>query len=92
MIKNEFKDDYTTRSAGERLRNQIISANTKITIDFEGIKVASASFFDEGIAKLGLEGWDAKRIQDSIDFKNMFKRDKELLISVCEIRNLTLKL
>lgn len=90
LIKDEFKNDFTTRIAGEKLRKMILAAKGKVTLDFEGVKIASASFFDEGIAKLGLEGWDSEKVKQSITFKNMFNKDLELLKSVSKTRGLYL--
>ena len=91
-IKDEFKDDYTTRVAGERLRNLILASNEPIELDFTNLKIASASFFDEGIAKLADHGWTATQVEQQVKFNNMFHRDRELLISVCEYRGLILKI
>lgn len=88
IIGKDFKDDYTTREAGEKLRKIIVQANEKMELDFTDIKVASASFFDEGIAKLALEGWSSEKIQEMISFENIFNRDMELLKSVCLGRNI----
>ena len=53
IIKNEFKDDFKTRPAGEKLRIRILSSLEKeesIILDFREITIASVSFFDEGFA------------------------------------------
>ncbi|MBP9681189.1 MAG: STAS-like domain-containing protein [Bacteriovorax sp.] len=92
IIKDMFKDDYTTRIAGEKLRKMIEKTTEKIILDFSNIKIASASFFDEGIAKLGEENWDSNKVNALLVFENLFKRDKELLISVCENRNIKIEL
>ena len=93
QIKKEFQNDFTTRLAGERLREMIvsISQNDFITLDFKDVKIASSSFFDEGIAKLALVGWTEKRIEEKIEIKNIFKMDRLLLEQVCEERGLHLK-
>ena len=72
FIRETFKNDYTTRDAGEKLRHMILLSKKKIMLDFSDIKIASASFFDEGIAKLSLEGWDSKKLNDQLEFKNLF--------------------
>lgn len=90
IIKEKFQDDFTTRIAGEKLRQMILDSNSGVVLDFEGVKIASAAFFDEGIAKLSLEGWDSKRLKEKVTFLNMFKRDYELLISVCSVRGINL--
>lgn len=92
IIRDKFKDDYTTRVAGEKLRKMIASTTEKIILDFSNVKIASASFFDEGIAKLSEENWDSNKVNAFLVFENLFKRDKELLISVCENRNIKIAL
>lgn len=88
IIEDEFKDDYTTRIAGEKLRKMIVTAQGKVELDFSNLKIASASFFDEGIAKLSEENWDSQKINENLVFKNLFRRDRELLESVCHIRKI----
>jgi hypothetical protein len=88
VIGNEFKNDFTTRVAGERLRKMIVQSTDKVVLDFVNVKIASASFFDEGIAKLGEEGWNSKKIKETVSFENIFKKDMELLRSVCLGRNI----
>ncbi|MEK6704548.1 MAG: DUF4325 domain-containing protein [Bdellovibrionota bacterium] len=65
-IKEEYKEDYITRAAGERLRTAILDARQNgedcIWLDFGGVIIGSTSFFDEAIAKLGEEGWDSEII------------------------------
>ena len=92
IIKDKFEDDYTTRVAGEKLRKMISNTTEKIVLDFSNVKVASASFFDEGIAKLSEENWDSNKVNAFLIFENLFKRDKELLISVCEDRSIKIEL
>lgn len=92
IIKDEFKNDYTTRIAGEKLRIRIIKAKTQVTLDFMDLKIASASFFDEGIAKLSEEGWNSKDLNHNIRFLNIFKKDLELLKSVCSTRGIEVKI
>lgn len=92
VIKDKFKDDYTTRVAGEKLRKMIENTTEKIILDFSNMKIASASFFDEGIAKLSEKNWDSNKVNAFLIFENLFKRDKELLISVCQNRNIKIEL
>ena len=92
IIKDKFEDDYTTRVASEKLRKMITNTTEKIVLDFSNVKVASASFFDEGIAKLSEESWDSNKVNAFLIFENLFKRDKELLISVCENRSIKIEL
>lgn len=86
LIKEEFKDDFTTRVAGERLRKLILSADEAITLDFSDLKIASASFFDEGLAKLVEEGWKKVNFEEKLILKNIYKMDLKLLVSTCKVR------
>lgn len=86
-IKENFSNDYTTREAGERLRKMIVSSKEKVTLDFNGIKIASSSFFDEGIAKLLTnEGWNQQKFETMLTVINIYKMDEELLALVCKDR------
>jgi len=90
-IKHDFKTDYITREAGERLRFFILESykkNELIEIDFSDIIVASTSFFDEGIAKLQKEGWDFKKLNKFLKLKSINPLDKEVMISVCKLRGM----
>ena len=89
-IKEKFSKDYITREAGEKLRKMICQASPPIELDFEELKVASSSFFDEGIAKLSLEGFDAKWVNENITFLNLHKLDAALLKQVCLARGIKL--
>jgi hypothetical protein len=91
-IKEKFQDDFTSRIAGEKLRKTITDSSEEIVIDFKDLKIASASFFDEGIAKLALEGWDHNKLNSRLKVKNIFTRDLQLLISVCNTRGLEINL
>lgn len=91
IIKNEFKDDYISRAAGEKLRLMIedcVSQNKSIELDFTDVTIASTSFFDEGIAKLALNGWDSKRLHQFIKFKNLNPRDFKVMDKMCQYRDL----
>lgn len=91
VIAETFKDDYTTRRAGERLRLMIKDTSEKVTLDFVGIKIASASFFDEGIAKLTDENWDQSQFDKLLEVVNLYELDQRLLKQVCKARsNITL--
>lgn len=90
-IKEMFKNDSISRAAGEKLRNCILNAdsqNEQLCLDFTGVIVASTSFFDEGIAKLVLEGWDDQRLAKSVRFEGMVPRDREVMKKVCHFRKL----
>lgn len=87
-IRNDFKQDHTSREAGEKLRLLILESRECITIDFSEVVIASASFFDEGIAKLIDESWTKKDFEKKIVLKNIFRRDLQLLVTTCEIRGI----
>lgn len=90
-IKKDFKDDYITRAAGERLRlliETVAIQNEKMEIDFGGIVIASTSFFDEGFAKLALIGWDKKKMARHVVLKNLNPRDAQVMEKMCEFRGL----
>jgi hypothetical protein len=87
-IKNMFPDDHITRIAGEKLRNMILSCDEIVELDFSNVKIASASFFDEGIAKLALEGWSVIDFKNRIKITNIFSKDKMLLKNSCKIRGI----
>lgn len=90
-IKKDFKDDYITRAAGERVRffiEETAAQNDKIEIDFTGTVIASTSFFDEGFAKLALIGWDKKKLTRHVILKNLNPRDAQVMEKMCEFRGL----
>ena len=91
VIKDIFKQDYITREAGEELRTLILeNYNNKqeTTLDFSDIIIASTSFFDEGIAKLALEGWDKKTYNKFIIIKDINRMDMEVLNKMLKYRKL----
>ena len=90
IIKEKFKSDYITRAAGEKLRQMICQVPGPVVLDFQGIKVASSSFFDEGIAKLPLAGLKENWIRQNLHFDNLDKWDAVLLQKVCLARGLKL--
>lgn len=90
LIKEVFKDDFTTRDAGEKLRLLILGSNDKVTLDFKDIKIASASFFDEGIAKLAFENWKKVDFENKIEFINIFSNDLVLIKNTCKVRGIKL--
>jgi hypothetical protein len=90
-IKETFKDDYISRVAGEKLRHAIEEAyqnNESIELDFSNVTIASTSFFDEGIAKLALEGWDRAQFNDRVTLRGMNARDQKVMEKMCEFRGL----
>ena len=90
-IKKEFENDFTSREAGERLRHLIIGCNNGVELDFLSLKIASASFFDEGIAKLSEENWTSEKLNSLVTIRNIFPRDLLLLQKVCKTRGLELE-
>lgn len=90
IIKDEFKDDWVTRVAGERLRHRILEILKKensIELDFTGKMIASTSFFDEGIAKLRFEGMSVQDIDHKINFIGLHPRDKAIMDDMIKKRS-----
>lgn len=85
-IKEQFPNDFTTRSAGEKLRELILANDEPTVIDFKDIKIASASFFDEGLAKLAENNWTQLDVEEKIILKNIFIMDLKLLNNTCIVR------
>lgn len=91
VIKEKFAQDYISREAGERLRLMILEADDaqeQIEIDFEGVTIASTSFFDEGVAKLALEGWTQEKFKERVLMKKMNPRDLGVMEHMCRYRGL----
>ena len=63
---------------------------SSIELDFSDLKIASASFFDEGIAKLIDHGWDANNLKTKLTFTNLFPKDKELLHKILKLKKIEL--
>ncbi len=80
-IKKDFKNDYISREAGEKLRQIILQSNEAIELNFQDIIIASASFLDEGIAKLIDENF-----QIPLTITHMHYMDQKLLSQVCQAR------
>jgi hypothetical protein len=88
-ILEKFAQDYTTRPAGEKLRKMIIKAaenDKKIELDFSGLKIASASFFDESIGKLPDEPKGHDALKKVVVF-HIHKLDYSLLEQICQTRD-----
>lgn len=81
VIATEFPDDRVSRDAGAKLRERILAATAKepLTLDFSGTIIASISFFDEGLAKLALDGWSREVFDAKLRFKNLHRRDHEVM-------------
>ena len=91
IIKEDFKDDYISREAGEKLRNIIISLDKNyegIEIDFSGITIASTSFFDEAFAKLVDYGWNRNKLFKKVSMINIDPRDEIVLEKMLENRKM----
>ena len=99
MKKNKIKIDVInaftaeerlTREGGEKLRFLIqenLKNGNKITLDFKETPIASVSFWDEGIAKLITKELNFEEIKKRVTFKNVLKRDWEVLEMVCKGRS-----
>ena len=90
-IKKDFKDDWITRVAGEKLRHMILEATQngkKVEIDFIDVVIASTSFFDEGFGKLTEYGWTKESFDSNISLKNIHDRDLNLLREMCKNRGM----
>jgi hypothetical protein len=92
LIKEAFSNDFTSREAGEKLRNTILTSNTKVTLDFKGLQIASASFFDEGLAKLMEHGWNENDFRDKLELKNIFHKDLALFHKILELKGIKLSI
>jgi hypothetical protein len=87
IIKEHFASDFTSREAGEMLRNLILnSTENKIELDFRDLKVASASFFDEGLVKLFDYGWKEEDFTNRLDLQNIFHKDLSLFQKILEMK------
>jgi len=82
-IPEEFsKEDRMTRDGGEKLRYLILDLaqqNEVIELDFKKIPIASVSFWDEGVAKLLMEGWTQDELRERVRLVNVHPRDLEVL-------------
>ena len=91
-IKTQFKDDFITRTAGEKLRLEILEAkanNETVELDFTGVIIASTSFFDESIAKLAESDWTDQILQKYVHIKRINPMDLKVLKQVCAYRGLS---
>jgi hypothetical protein len=90
-IAQDFKDDYITREAGERLRSIIlreVKEKGAVEIDFTRIIVGSTSFFDEAFAKLIDHDWTRKDLTEKLILKNLNANDKKVLDWACKERGI----
>lgn len=80
-IPSTFPEDRVSRTSGERLRSLIIESASKgpVTIDFQGVRIASTSFLDEGIAKLADEGWSFEKARKEVLLKGIDSFDLQIL-------------
>lgn len=88
VLQKEFSaEDLMTREGGEKLRHLILSQQKfPILIDLKSKPIASVSFWDEGIAKLILEGWSKQKIASDIEFKDLHPRDQEIINKLTQER------
>jgi hypothetical protein len=94
IIKEEFKKDYISREAGEKLREIILVAiknQEKITLDFADLIIASTSFFDEGIAKLVNEKIKPEEFNEFVTIKDINRNDQKVLDQVTKYRGFNIK-
>ena len=92
VIKEYSKEERMTREGGEKLREQILSASKNhavVELNFSKTPVASVSFWDESLAKLLLEGWTIKDIQNKIKLVDVHPRDVEILDKLIQARKAT---
>jgi hypothetical protein len=93
IIKEKFEKDYISREAGEKLRNEIVSAITNkesLLLDFEDLVIASTSFFDESIAKLVDEDIEPGQFNEYVTIKNLNRNDQKVLDQVSKYRGFNL--
>lgn len=76
-----------TREGGEKLRNILKSENVTVELDLENKPLASVSFWDEGIAKLLLDGWTPAELKKKIQFKDIHPRDLKIVQALMKERN-----
>ncbi|MBA2403420.1 MAG: transglycosylase SLT domain-containing protein [Bdellovibrionales bacterium] len=89
VIKEKFEKDYISREAGEKLRNEIVSAiknEEDIILDFIDLVIASTSFFDESIAKLVNEDIGPEKFNEYVTIKDLNKNDQKVLDQVTNYR------
>ena len=90
-IQSEFKEDWISREAGERLRVMILKADQGgeiIQVDFGNKMIASTSFFDEGFAKLVQSHWTQKDLATKIRLLNIHPKDRLILTALCKNRGM----
>ena len=77
-----------TRPDGAKLREAILSQwsdKAPLEIDFEGISIASVSFFDEALARLALE-YSFDELRKRIRPIDLTEPDRQLLNSLLQAR------
>ena len=85
-IFSEFTaEERMTRIGGERLRHLILK-EAPVSLFFESKPIASVSFFDEGIAKLILEGWSKEVIHEKVSLHEIHPRDQAVLDQLIKSR------
>lgn len=88
--KSLTPEEIMTRIGGEKLREKMSAAlklGKSITIDCENRPVASISFWDEGIAKLTIEGFSEAELWARVTFKNTLSRDIEVIRAMLKAKS-----
>jgi hypothetical protein len=78
LWKSFSAEERMTRDGGAKLREMILKMGP-VKLQFHGKPIASVSFFDEGIAKLGEDGWTRTQIFKDIQLDQIHPRDKKIL-------------
>lgn len=88
LFKDFTAEERMTRVGGEKLRKKILSfsKDSRISIQAHHKPIASVSFWDEGIAKLILEGWTSDDIQRRLQFKEIHSGDQKIIDRLVEDR------
>lgn len=90
LFKVFSAEERMTREGGEKLR-ELILLHSKVKLQFHGKPIASVSFFDESIAKLAENGWDSRKIFESVLFADIHPRDLEIVNQLVKERTKTKK-
>jgi len=88
-IKEIIGDEWiASREAGSLVREAILSywsEDVELTLDFQGLTVASVSFFDEVFRLLVLD-ISLKEIKEHLFVQNMSKQDYALMMKIISSR------
>jgi hypothetical protein len=81
IIDQHFKTSRVTRADGAKLRSLIEerwSDSEPLILDFSGLRIASASFFDESVGALA-ETYPLELLTQRLRMENMDPADRKLL-------------